>query len=67
MASENTARTQYNKWLQTEFAAALAHRLVQAAKKKTPLASSEEAEMIKKCQLVNLSCTYALSLMPAAV
>ena len=52
MASENTAKTLYNKWLQTEFAAALAHRLVQAAKNKTPLASSQEAEMIQKCQLM---------------
>ena len=35
MANEKAAMTKYNKWLQTEFAAALAHRLVQAAKKKT--------------------------------
>jgi len=47
MASAKAANEKYDKWLQCEFTADLAARLVADAK--APRASSQQAKMIKRC------------------
>ena len=49
MAIDRFAEDQYDRWLQTEFAAGLAHRLVASSQEKTHKVRMEEAEMVSKC------------------
>ena len=49
MAIDKAAEDQYDRWLQTEFAACLAHRLVASSQEKTHKVRMEEAAMVSKC------------------
>ena len=49
MAIDKAAEDQYDRWLQTEFAADLAHRLVASSQVKTHEERTKEAAMVSKC------------------
>ena len=49
MAIDKAAEDQYDRWLQTEFAADLAHRLVASSQVKTRKERTQEAAMVSKC------------------
>ena len=49
MAIDKAAEDQYDRWLQTEFAADLAHRLVASSQVKTHKERTKEAAMVSKC------------------
>ena len=51
MANDRAALEQYDKWLQTGFAAALALSLMASSQEKTTLASAQEVEMMKKLHM----------------
>ena len=49
MAIDKAAEDQYDRWLQTEVAADLAHRLVASSQVKTHEERTKEAAMVSKC------------------
>ena len=60
MAIDTAAEDQYDGWLQTEFAADLAHRLVASSQVKTHKERTKEAAMVSKCHAEHVFARYLL-------
>ena len=58
MAIDKAAEDQYDRWLQTEFAADLAHRLVASSQVKTRKERTQEAAMVSKFHAENVFARY---------
>ena len=58
MAIDTAAEDQYDGWLQTEFAADLAHRLVASSQVKTHKERTKEAAMVSKCHAEHVFARY---------